>query len=223
MKGRAVLLFAASIAGIVAIAGSARKRVMAPPAAPTAAAPNSPPATTVAAVALGEVDRWKGLTEASPAADAILRDYWAATGQPYPGPSTAWSAAFISWVVAHSNVPNALAPSGGHVYYARQAYLDRGKPGRFGAFRLDEVSSIEPGDIVVSSRAADAGAVPLIFADLQQPGPFVAAHGDVVVAANGSMLHLVGGNVDDGVTERAASATSPNLVAVLRYQPKGVA
>lgn len=173
--------------------------------------------TDVAQVARGEVERWKGLDEKSADAEPMLREYWQTTGQPYPGPETAWSAAFISWVVKHSNIPAALSPSGAHVYYARRAYLDRGKPGRYGAFRPDEVTAIAPGDIVVSRRQGSDEE--LAFDDLTHSGAFIPAHGDVVVDAHGDALRLVGGNVNDTVSERSASAKSPNIVAVLRFQP----
>lgn len=182
------------------------------------------PLDSVVELARGEASLWEDFDESSPRGESRLRDYWAATGQPFPGTETPWSAAFVSWVVRHSNLPSrALVPSGGHIYYAREAYRNRGTVGRYGAFRPDELEAIEPGDIIVSKRPG--AAEELTFSDIEAPtaAPFVPAHGDVVVEANGKNLRVVGGNVQNAVTERNVSAASPNIVAVLRYQaPSGI-
>jgi hypothetical protein len=167
----------------------------------------------VASIARAEVNRWVGLTENSPAAEPILKEYWASTGQPYPGPAVAWSGAFVNWVVSNSDTPHALLQSGAHIYYARKAYANRGLPGLYGAFKPDEVS-IEPGDIIVSPRPGGS----LTFNDIAHGTDFIPTHGDIVVGRSGNSLRVVGGNVNDTVSERVVDVSSPNIVAVLRLQ-----
>lgn len=169
-------------------------------------------------VARAEAQRWVGLTEKSPEAESILSEYWASTGQAYPGPETAWSAAFINWAVTQADGPDALFKSGAHIYYARQAYRDRGVSGRYGAFRPSEVE-IQPGDIIVSGRDGSG----LTFDNLTNGGGFISAHADIVIDRVRDTLRVVGGNVNDTVNERAVNANSPNIVAVLRMQREPIA
>lgn len=184
--------------------------------------PEIPPVPSVgggvAGVARGELLRWAGLTETSPAAEPLLRTYWAAAGQAYPGPGTAWSGAFVSWVVSQA-LPGALTPSGAHIYYARRAYLDRGVPGRYGAYRPMEVR-VEPGDVLLRGRDE-----PLAFSDLTQTTrDFIPTHADIVTEIFGNEARIVGGNVDNAVSERSVPlnggvVADPAVVAVLKYQP----
>lgn len=197
--------------------GGSRRR------SPTPPSPVPSVGGSVADVAARELGRWSGLTEDMPQAEPLLRAYWAATGQAYPGPGTAWSAAFVVWVVKHSTAPNALASTGAHIYYARQAYLDRGTPGRYGAYRPEEVQ-VGPGDILVRGRVAGE---PFSFADLTRTTrDYIPTHGDVVVAVSEDEAVLVGGNLDNAVGRRTTRlvggvAADPAVVAVLKYQPGG--
>jgi hypothetical protein len=120
--------------------------------------------------------------------------------------------------VKNSNTPDALTPYGAHIYYARQAYLDRGVPGRYGAFRPTEVQAA-PGDILVRSRNGQGS-----FSDIQKSGPMVTTHGDIVTAVGQSELLAVGGNLDNTVKERriphlGGVVTDPEVFAVLKLQP----
>ena len=174
---------------------------------------------SVASVASQAARLWQGLVESMPQALPLIKDYWAAAGLPFPGVGEPWSGAFVSWVVRQSSTPNAITPSGAHVYYARQAYLDRGRPGRYGAFRPEEVQ-VEPGDILIRSRAG-AGAK---FSDLQQSGGgFIPMHGDIVTSVSPFDMRVVGGNVDDSVKERMMAhaggvVSDPGVIAVLKLQ-----
>lgn len=168
---------------------------------------------SVASIARSQVSRWMGLTEKSPGAEEILKEYWATTGQPYPGPDVAWSGAFINWVISQSDRAGSLLQSAAHIYYARKAYADRGVSGRYGAFQPNE-TTIEPGDIIVESRPGGN----LSFGDIAHGTDFIPTHGDIVTERNGDTLKVVGGNVNDTVSERVVSASSPKIVAVLKYQ-----
>lgn len=181
-------------------------------------APNAP-----ANVAERELRRWTGVTEHDPEALPLLKEYWAATGQAYPGsPDIPWSGAFVSYVIGRSR-PGALLPSGAHVYYARQAYLDRGVPGKYGAYHPTEVH-VSPGDIVVRKRAGGD----LTFSALQTSGPMIPSHADVVTAVGPTAARAIGGNMGPRgystvkarlIPHNGGVITDPAVVAVLRYQP----
>ena len=191
------------------------------PPVPRRPAPRSP-----AGVAERELLRWQGLTEHDPAAAPILAQYWASVGQNVSDPDVPWSAAFISYTVKSSETPDALTPSGAHIYYARQAYLDRGVPGRYGAYRPEEVA-VEPGDIVVRRRAGDS----FSFSDLQQSGAgMIKTHGDIVTEVGPTTAQAIGGNMggigvstvkERSIPHNGGVVTDPAVVAVLRYQRPG--
>ena len=188
-------------------------------AAARRAAPNAPEN-----VAERELRRWTGVTEHDPEALPILQEYWAATGQAYPGsPDIPWSGAFVAYVVRQSSTPNALLPSGAHIFYARQAYLDRGVPGTYGAYHPTEVH-VAPGDIVVRKREGGD----LTFSDIQTSGPVIPSHGDVVTAVGPTSARAIGGNMGPRgystvksrlIPHNGGVITDPAVVAVLRYQP----
>lgn len=209
---KAAGITAIGIAGVMlAIAALERKRMT--PVGPNDPTPIPGEVPGVVSIARAEVNRWVGLNENSPAADAILKEYWASTGQAYPGPGVAWSGAFINWVVSNSDTPGALLQTAAHIYYARKAYANRGIAGLYGAFKSDELT-IQPGDIIVSARSGGT----LTFNDIVHGTDFIPTHGDIVVSRSGDSLRVVGGNVNDTVSERIVSASSPNIAAVLRLQ-----
>ena len=185
------------------------------------AAPNAP-----ANVAERELKRWAGLTEHDPAALPILKGYWAAAGQAYPGsPDVPWSGAFISYAIRSSSTPDALLPSGSHTVYSHQAYLDRGVPGKYGAYRPAEVR-VRPGDIVVRKRAGGD----LTFEEVQGGGTVTPSHGDIVTAVGPTSARAIGGNMGLRgystvkarlIPHSGGIITDPAVVAVLRYQPPG--
>lgn len=184
--------------------------------------PREPDERSPVGIAKRELRRWAGITEHDPAAAPILAEYWRSVGQNVSDPDVPWSGAFISYTVSQSSTPNALTPSGAHIYYARQAYLDRGVPGRYGAYRPTEVA-LEPGDIVMRKRKGDD----LKFSDLQQSGRLLKTHADIVTAVGPSSAYAIGGNMGgkeiSTVKERVIPhsggvVTDPAVVAVLRYQ-----
>lgn len=177
---------------------------------------------TPADVAERELVRWEGLTEHDPGADPILREYWASTGQYYPGADTPWSGAFITNAVRSSSIPDALLPSGAHTVYAFQAYRDRGVPGRYGMYRPEEVQ-VRPGDIVIRGRD-DSG----VTFDSIRAGVVAPSHGDIVTAVSPSAARAIGGNMGlqhystvkaRVIPHNGGVITDPAVVAVLRYQP----
>jgi hypothetical protein len=152
-----------------------------------------------------------------PEALPLIRSYWEGAGLPFPGVSEPWSGAFISWTVRQA-APSALVPSGAHVFYARQAYRDKGVPGRYGAYRPNEVR-VEPGDILLRGRAEEAPS----FEDLRSGSRFIPMHADIVVEVAPASLVAVGGNLDNAVKERVIPhqggvVADPAVFAVLRLQ-----
>lgn len=182
--------------------------------------------TMPADIAERERRRWEGLTEHEPAALPLLKAYWEATGQPYPeSPDIPWSGAFVTYTVRQSSIAGALFPSGAHSVYARQAYLNRGVPGKYGAYRPTEVR-VEPNDIVVRKRAGGD----LTFDDLATSGAVIPAHGDIVTDVGATEARAIGGNMGRRgystvmsrlIPHNGGVITDPDIVAVLRYQPPG--
>jgi hypothetical protein len=183
--------------------------------------------TMPADIAERERQRWEGLTEHEPAALPLLKAYWEATGQPYPGsPDIPWSGAFVTYTVGRSSTPGALFPSGAHSVYARQAYLNRGVPGKYGAYRPTEVQ-VQPNDIVVRKRTGGD----LTFEDLATSGAVIPSHGDVVTDVGATEARAIGGNMGPFgystvmsrlIPHNGGIITDPAVVAVLRYQAPGL-
>jgi hypothetical protein len=194
--------------------------------------PREPDDDSPAGIAKRELARWQGVAEHDPAAAPILEEYWQSVGQHLVNPDVPWSAAFISYTVTASSTPNAITPSGAHIYFARQAWLDRGVPGRYGAYRPDEVS-LEPGDIVlrkVLTRNRKKVENPLKFSDLQQGGGTIPTHSDIVTEVGPSSAKAIGGNMgpmgmstvkERVIPHQGGVVTDPMVVAVLRYQRPG--
>ena len=191
-----------------------------------ASSPRPPPPAgeldPVAVVAMAEADRWRGLVETDAAAAPLLRDYWAAAGQAYPGPDAPWSGAFVQWVIRQTR-PGALPVSAKHHTYAAAAARNVGSLGRYGAFDGATLTPA-PGDIIIRGRG-----VPLMtWADVAEPaGRTFDGHGDIVISRSGDSIAVVGGNVDQTVRLRTialdAAGRAPGVVAVLRYQPRRLA
>ena len=111
---------------------------------------------------------------------------------------TAWSAAFISYVMAQAGVPG-FRFSPRHIDYIRAAF--RGS-GPF-AYRDPNATPIAPGDMLcyVRNSPAVAGHGGL-SAFLSGAGGGLQSHCDIAVSINGNQVWLVGGNVANMVTMR---------------------
>lgn len=171
--------------------------------------------------AFGELARWTGLTETTPQGEALVREYWAGAGQSYPGISEPWSAVFVS-DMANKGDPGSLKPAQSHFAYASQAYQDRGKAGRYGAYRPEELA-VKAGDIVIRSRSGSAAR----FEDLAHAGSYKPSHGDILAVVGPRSATGIGGNVNNRVDTKAIPLTAsghvdtsadPLVFAVLRKQ-----
>ena len=123
---------------------------------------------------------------------------------------TPWSAAFVSFVMARAGVP-AFLPSAIHLDYVRAAWRDDASP-----YRLADPEREPPaaGDLLCFARGTSAlGSAGLL--SILGSGGGLAMHCDIVTGANvdgDGRLHLVGGNVLQGVTSRSLSLNRNGLL-----------
>jgi hypothetical protein len=112
-----------------------------------------------------------------------------------------WSAAFVSYVVGRAGIAG-FSPSARHIDFIRDAYRDTGA----GPYRLadPDAETPAPGDLLCFARMpATVFGHDAFLAWLERtPRGGFDMHCDIVVAAGAGRMHLVGGNVLQGVTMR---------------------
>jgi hypothetical protein len=190
------------------------------PAPAVSQAPTVPPAPAVsplgaaiARVAAEELRRWRpggghALTETSPAASAILREYYQvgvgttvtdaqmqsrAYHKVYP-----WSAVFVSYVMCKAGAGSAFPRSALHQDYiraTRQNRLNNDTARPFWAFRATEAVP-QVGDLVCVSREGSGTNY-----DTIGDSKLRLTHCDIVTDVQPGRIRVVGGNVHDTVTE----------------------
>lgn len=166
--------------------------------------------------ALQEKSRWEGLKETDTEARPLLDKYWASVGTRQP-PDVAWSAAFISYVMAKTQKDFPVSST--HIGYARGAYKDRGKSGQYTA--LPASTPVKAGDIVIKTREGDVAT----FEDVKRETGFKATHGDILVSVRAGTAIGIGGNVGNKVNAVPIALNSDGTLkdrkyfAVLRQQP----
>ena len=139
------------------------------------------------------------------------------TGAVFPADDDArypWSAAFISYVMRIAGAGSRFPYSAAHVDYidaARQVSLGQ-LAGYVVSAQPPTTYAAQPGDLICLGRGKSSD---LTFADL--PAPSFPGHCDIVVAAQPGQLTVIGGNVDDSVTEKHIPTTSNGMLA----QPNG--
>ncbi|MCI4566404.1 DUF2272 domain-containing protein [Lysobacter sp. CFH 32150] len=117
---------------------------------------------------------------------------------------TPWSAAFVSYVMARAGVPG-FRPSASHIDFVRDAYLrTAGSPFQFSD---PDIERPGVGDLLCFSRSSSVVFGHQGLKDFldRDPHGSLDMHCEVVVAANpggNGKVHLVGGNVLQGVTMR---------------------
>ncbi len=122
----------------------------------------------------------------------------------------AWSAAFISYVMRIAGAGEHFPYSAAHVDYinaARAVSLGQDTGTALSAERVDTYAA-QPGDIICMGRGQSAS---LRFDDL--PAPSFPAHCDIVVGVTPGELTVIGGNVDDSVTEKHIPTTADGKLA----------
>ncbi|MEU7790658.1 phage tail tip lysozyme [Amycolatopsis sp. NPDC049159] len=169
----------------------------------------------IAKVAREQFRRWRpgggaALTETSPAASAILREYYrdgvGATVTDAQLRSSSyqaghpWSAVFVSYVLRKAGAGAAFRSSAAHQTYIRAARanrLRRDTANPFWAFRATEVAP-RVGDLVCAARQ-DSGATYDNIGDER----YRATHCDVVTDVRPGRIRVVGGNVGQTVGEKS--------------------
>ncbi len=166
------------------------------------------------AAALAEQSRVARRTETDPAMKPILRDYWmvgagrgSAAADTEIRKRTAWSAAFISFVVRQalerSGSPARFDFSASHSVYAGGAIrnlLNGAAPPAFLGLPPDGEGAVVPevGDLIGVTRVANIDD----YADAMRAarlGETYFSHFDVVVGNDGHTVTTIGGNVSNTV------------------------
>lgn len=122
----------------------------------------------------------------------------------------AWSAAFISYVMRVAGAGNRFPYSAAHADYinaAREVSLGHTNAYAISAQR-PEAYAPQPGDLICLGRGASHA---LTFDSL--PTSSFPGHCDIVVAAQQGQLTVIGGNVDDTVTEKHVPTTPSGMLA----------
>lgn len=135
-----------------------------------------------------------------------LHDENGAIFDPATDGTYAWSAAFISYVMRIAGAGSRFPYSENHSFYINAAVS--GTSPILKAYAPAEYAPM-PGDLICTGRAA---ALHIAFADLPTPTSFP-SHCDMVVAAQPGSLTVIGGNVDDSVTEKHVPTTQAGTLA----------
>jgi len=117
----------------------------------------------------------------------------------------AWSAAFISYVMRIAGAGRRFPYAPSHSYYINAA-AEHATDG-LSAYPIQAYAP-QLGDIICTGR----GAHPVAYAQLPTLAPF-ASHCDIVVGVRPGMLTVLGGNVDDAVTEKHVPTTPGGTLA----------
>lgn len=158
-------------------------------------------------LALEEYARWhpggSPRTETDPAMRATLRGYWT-DGAGLPGGAadratlerTAWSAAFISWLMRQAGAEGRFRYAAGHTAYCAAAKRNRLANDLANPFWLYRVTERAPeaGDLVCTGRE-DSG----VTFDNVDDGQARKSHCDLVVGVAPGRLTVIGGNVGNSV------------------------
>ncbi len=129
-------------------------------------------------------------------------------GQVYEGDASAWSAAFVSYVMRSAGVRDRFTYSPMHADYINAAA--QGTAQGTGALRAErpEAYAPQPGDLICVSRGRRRA---MRFEDLA--GTRFFGHCDLVAAVQPGQLSVVGGNVDGGVTMKHVPTTVPGMLS----------
>ena len=122
----------------------------------------------------------------------------------------AWSAAFISYIMRIAGAGERFPYSAAHA-----TYINAAKARADGTDSISVVTAErpdryapQPGDLICLGRG---GSHALTYDEL--PTASFPGHCDIVVAAGGSQLTVIGGNVDDSVTEKHIPVTASGMVS----------
>jgi hypothetical protein len=151
-----------------------------------------------------------------------INAYWRAVGQPTLDGMDCkdpWSAAFISWVMQRSGVPQSqFRPAIAHWVYLSQAIENANLPGRWFIPRRVSDYSPQPGDLICSSKGPRR---PGMVGGYTSPSLLRGAntHCDLVVARQGRELEGIGGNVRNSVSKISVELDSAGRLQNVPRRP----
>ena len=135
-----------------------------------------------------ELAAWSGKTETDPTMRPRLSAMWENINYGNWTPATAWSSAFVSWVLRGSGFPGSSA----HRKYT-EAIISGEAPG-WRAYSIPKNLAkvkLEPGDVLVRSRGSATPSDPT--------GDYWKSHGGVVYRLANGRAEIVGGNMSGTV------------------------
>lgn len=121
----------------------------------------------------------------------------------------AWSAAFISYIMRVAGAKERFVYSAAHADYINAAKIqaDAGGGPLIVTARRPSQYAPQPGDLICTGRGRSQA---LTFDDL--PTTSFPSHCDFVIAAAPGQLSVIGGNVDDSVTEKHIPTTPDGML-----------
>jgi len=204
------------------------------PSVPQPAGTSSALRAQIVKVALAELGKWSQGTkkENDPAMRSLLAGYWGSVLSSQAAINeaidkrTAWSAAFISWVMKRAGAGSAFRASSAHTRYtaAAKKYRDAGDKTKFWAYRITEAVP-EVGDLVCKDRKprGKTTCAGTTYDNVERGG---ISHSDIVVAIDPATrkMTVLGGNVDNSVKAHVVQLTPDGrLPAPARGQCKYIA
>ncbi|MBK1721149.1 DUF2272 domain-containing protein [Thiocystis violacea] len=133
-----------------------------------------------------------------------VNSYWRAVGKPGLNGMDCqkpWSAAFISWIMQSSGVPESQFPSAtAHWVYLANIVQNASLPGRYFVPRRLTDYSPQPGDLICAYRSPSR-IVTINGYTTASMLRGMSGHCDLVVAKNGQALEVIGGNVRNSVSK----------------------
>jgi hypothetical protein len=147
------------------------------------------------------------LKESTNQAYSLIKTYWDALGwseSRWSPTGTAWSSAFISYIMRKANAGDDFEYSGSHSDYIRRAIKNRkeNNKNKFKGYRLNE-KKLEVGDLVCYARQGGV--------DYDTTGGYK-SHCDIVVNIDDDYAEVVGGNISNSVTQKKVPLTSSGKV-----------
>ena len=135
----------------------------------------------VGSAALMELGQWAGQVETDSSVQTRLGNYWELSGTSQWTPGTAWSSAFLGWLMQGSGFPAHPA----HFQYVEDI-ADGEVPG-WTAYSIPQSMGVpvKVGDVLVRPRTV---------ANSKSDKEYWWSHGDAVWKIEGNKAHLIGGN-----------------------------
>jgi hypothetical protein len=180
--------------------------------------PASKFASSLAATAVDQLNKYKDLHETDPGLAKQINAYWTDLGLVFPGVQTAWSAVFISWCVKKAGASSAeFAFSAQHSVFVHAA-IANATAGQ-GVFRGRKITDYAPkvGDIIQNNRPINPPPPghPFSF-DYAATHSDYSSHSAIVVEAGsdhiGPYVATIGGNEGNSVAYRVIRLSAAGLI-----------